>query len=68
MLKCVFYDSGSTCIMLIILNRLYFATNYFVDTVKLVYNELGYNELPIIANKKKSLVGLGDLTSLFSWL
>jgi hypothetical protein len=40
----------------------------FLNTVKLGYNELGYNELPVIANKKMSLVGLGDLTSLFSWL
>jgi hypothetical protein len=38
------------------------------NTVKLGYNELGYNELPVIASQKKSLVGLGDLTLLFSWL
>ena len=31
-------------------------------TVKLGYNELGYNELPVIINKKISLVGIGKLT------
>jgi hypothetical protein len=33
-----------------------------IYTVKLGYNELGCNELPLIANKKISLVGLGELT------
>jgi hypothetical protein len=28
-------------------------------TVKLGYNDLGYNELPVITNKKIALVGLG---------
>ena len=28
-----------------------------INTVKLGYNELGYNELPLIANKFNSLVG-----------
>ncbi len=31
-------------------------------TVKLGYNELGYSELPVKANKKMFLVGLGELT------
>jgi hypothetical protein len=39
-----------------------------VSTVKLGYNDLGYNELPLIANKKFTLVGSGDFTILFSWL
>jgi hypothetical protein len=33
--------------------------HYFRTTVKLGYNELGYNELSLIANEKMSLVGLG---------
>jgi hypothetical protein len=34
----------------------------FADTVKLGYNELGYNELPLIMNKIIYLVGLGELS------
>ncbi len=36
-------------------------------TVKLGYNELGYNELPVKANKKISLVGSGELHMAVSW-
>jgi hypothetical protein len=42
--------------------------NLKTNTVKLGYNDLGYNELSLIANKKLSLVGLGNFTILFSWL
>jgi hypothetical protein len=35
---------------------------YKLYTVKLGYNDLGYNELLLIANKKLSLVGSGDFT------
>jgi hypothetical protein len=35
---------------------------YNRNTVKLGYNEFGYCELPLIANKTISLVGLGELT------
>jgi hypothetical protein len=38
------------------------------DTVKLGYNELGYNKLSVIANKKISLVGLGSFSKHPSWL
>ncbi len=44
-----------------------------VNTVELGYNELGYNELgyselPVKANKKLYLVGLGEVSLVFSWL
>ena len=40
-----------------------FYSNILIQsTVKLGYNELGYNELPLIMNKIMSLVGLGKLT------
>ncbi len=32
----------------------WFKIKFFTDTVKLGYNELGYNEHPVITNKKKS--------------
>ena len=38
------------------------------NTVKLGYNELGYNELSVIANKKIYLVGLGHFNDNFSRL
>ena len=37
-------------------------------TVKLGFNELGYNELPLIANQFKFLVGFQYFVHLFSWL
>jgi len=40
----------------------------FYSTVKLGYNELAYNEHPLIVNKKIFLVGLGEFTTPFSWL
>jgi hypothetical protein len=40
----------------------------FGYTVKLGYNELGYNELSVIANKKIYLVGLGHFNDNFSRL
>ncbi len=40
----------------------------FVHTVKLGYNELGYNEHSVITNKNNCLVGLGHFPDKFSWL
>ncbi len=37
-------------------------------TVELGYSELGYNELPLIANKLKILVGSSQFNSIPSWL
>ena len=37
-----------------------------VHTVKLGYNELGYNEHPVVKNKKYFLVGLGKFYLKFS--
>jgi hypothetical protein len=39
-----------------------------IHTVKLGYNELGYNELLFIANKYKILVGSSQFNSMSSWL
>ncbi len=40
----------------------------FTNTVKLGYNELGYNEHSVITNKKHILVGLGHFYDRFSRL
>ncbi len=40
----------------------------YLYTVKLGYNDLGFSELPLLANIKLSLVGSGDFPILFSWL
>jgi hypothetical protein len=42
--------------------------NQLLNTVKLGYNELGYSELPLIANKFQSLVGFQYFVHLFSRL
>ncbi len=39
-----------------------------VCTVKLGYNELGYNKHSVITNKNIYLVGLGHFPDKFSWL
>ncbi len=41
---------------------------YQQSTVKLGYNELGYNEHSVITNKMFYLVGLGHFCDSFSWL
>ncbi len=38
------------------------------NTVKLGYNELGYNEHSVITNKNNYLVGLGHFYDIFSRL
>jgi hypothetical protein len=38
------------------------------NTVKLGYNELGYNKLSVITNKNKEMVGLGYFIYNFSRL
>ncbi len=38
------------------------------STVKLGYNELGYNELPVITNVSHCLVGSNHTNKTFSWL
>jgi hypothetical protein len=40
----------------------------FIRTVKLGYNELGYNKLPLITNKTFDLSGLGYFNTHFSRL
>ncbi len=42
--------------------------SYFKDTVKLGFNELGYNEHSVITNKNIYLVGLVHFYDKFSWL
>jgi hypothetical protein len=46
----------------------YPALHNFHCTVKLGYSELGYNELPLIANKYKILVGSSQFNTMPSWL
>ena len=55
------YEQNSI-FMYLILGKLH------IYTVKLGYNELAYNEHPLIVNKKIFLVGLGEFTTPFSWL
>ncbi len=40
----------------------------YLSTVKLGYNELGYNEHSVITNKNNYLVGLGHFYERFSRL
>jgi hypothetical protein len=46
----------------------FYKNNKNKNTVKLGYNELGYNELPLIANKFQSLVGFQHFLHLGSRL
>ncbi len=49
-------------------HRIRLRTSRYQGTVKLGYNELGYNETSVITNKNNYLVGLGHFHDIFSWL